>query len=140
MKRCESDRILWLSVTMNGSSIFNVYFPVACHAKYEIYIMFIGILNSIPELMKRIMSAYWENLMQRQVHNDLMKFVTCYMRIMQCSGIRILSQITLTRMLIMVAKHAHMAGSYCNVRCSVRVYALLSAAPSRMLHAEITVQ
>ena len=45
----ESDRILGLSVTMNGSSILfiNVYFPVTCHAKYEEYIMCLGILCSI---------------------------------------------------------------------------------------------
>ena len=42
VKRYESDRILMLSVTMNSSSILfiNVYFPVACHAKYEEYIMY----------------------------------------------------------------------------------------------------
>ena len=27
----------------------NVYFPVTCHAKYEEYIMCLGILNSILE-------------------------------------------------------------------------------------------
>ena len=39
VKRYESDRILVLSVTFNGSSILfnNVYFPVACHEKYEEY-------------------------------------------------------------------------------------------------------
>ena len=49
MKRYESDRILGLSVTMNGSSILfiNVYFPVACHEKYEENIMCLGILSSI---------------------------------------------------------------------------------------------
>ena len=52
-KRYESDtdRILGLSVTMNGSSkiFINVYFPVACHEKYEEYIMCLGILSSILE-------------------------------------------------------------------------------------------
>ena len=45
----ESDRILGLSVTINGSSILfiNVYFPVTCHAKYEQYIMCLGKLSSI---------------------------------------------------------------------------------------------
>ena len=39
VKRYEPDRILGLSVTMNGSSILfiNVYFPVAGHEKYEEY-------------------------------------------------------------------------------------------------------
>ena len=47
----ESDRILGLSVTINGSSILfnNVYFPVTCHAKFEEYIMCLGILSSILE-------------------------------------------------------------------------------------------
>ena len=51
MKRYESDRILGLSVTMNGSSILfiNVFFSVACHEKYEEYIMCLGILSSILE-------------------------------------------------------------------------------------------
>ena len=41
VKRYESDRIRGLSVTINGSSklFINVYFPVACHEKYEEYIM-----------------------------------------------------------------------------------------------------
>ena len=49
LKRYESDRILGLSVKMNGSSILfiNVYFPVACHEKYEEYIMCLGVLSSI---------------------------------------------------------------------------------------------
>ena len=36
---------------MNGSSILfiNVYFPVACHEKYEEYIMCLGIHSSILE-------------------------------------------------------------------------------------------
>ena len=40
VKRYESDRILGLSVTINGSSMlfFNIYFPVICHEKYEEYI------------------------------------------------------------------------------------------------------
>ena len=51
MKRYEFDRILGLSVSINGSSILfiNVYFPVTCHEKYEEYIMCLGILISIPE-------------------------------------------------------------------------------------------
>ena len=51
MKRYESDRILVLSVMMNGTSILfiNVYFPVACNAEYEEYIMCHGILSSILE-------------------------------------------------------------------------------------------
>ena len=50
VKRYESDRILGLSVTMNGLSILfiNVYFPVACHEKYEEY-MCLGVLSSILE-------------------------------------------------------------------------------------------
>ena len=37
VKRYSSDRILGLSVTINGSSILfiKVYFPATCHAKYE---------------------------------------------------------------------------------------------------------
>ena len=36
VKRYESDKILGLSVTINGLTILyiNVYFPVTCHAKY----------------------------------------------------------------------------------------------------------
>ena len=51
VKRYESERILWLSVMMNGSSILftNVYFPVTCHARYEEYIMSLGILSFILE-------------------------------------------------------------------------------------------
>ena len=49
MKRCESDRLLGLSATMNGSSILFVYFPETCHAKYGEYIMGLGILSSILE-------------------------------------------------------------------------------------------
>ena len=51
VKRYASDRILGLSVTINGLSILfiNVYFPVTCHAKYEEYIMCLCILSSIPE-------------------------------------------------------------------------------------------
>ena len=46
VKRYDSDRILGLSVMMNGWSILfiNVYFPVACHEKYEEYIMCLCIL------------------------------------------------------------------------------------------------
>ena len=51
VKRYESDRILMPSVKMNRSSILfiNVYFPVACHEKYEEYIMCLGVLSSILE-------------------------------------------------------------------------------------------
>ena len=51
VKRYKSDRILGLSVTMNGSSILfiNVYLVVTCLAKYEEYIMCLGILSSILE-------------------------------------------------------------------------------------------
>ena len=51
VKRCESDRILGLSVTINGLSMLfiNVYFPVACHEMNEEYIMCLGILISILE-------------------------------------------------------------------------------------------
>ena len=52
VKRYESARILGLSVTIvNGASILfiNIYFPVACHEKYEEYIMCLGILSSILE-------------------------------------------------------------------------------------------
>ena len=45
------DRILGLSVTFNGSLMLfiNVYFPVACHEKYEEYIMCLIIISSILE-------------------------------------------------------------------------------------------
>ena len=54
MKRFEYDRILGLSVTMNGSSILFIddYFPVAGHEKYEEYIKCLGILSSILESRK----------------------------------------------------------------------------------------
>ena len=84
VKRYESDSILGLSVTINGSTILfiNVYFPVTCHEKCEEYcIMCLGILVPYLSLKRRIMYVYWETLMQHQVRRDLMKFVTCYMRI-----------------------------------------------------------
>ena len=85
VKRYESDRILGLSVTMNGSSILfiNVYFPVACHEKYEEYISCV-LVYLVPYFnpMKKIMYAYWETLMQHLVLLNFMKFVTCYMRVM----------------------------------------------------------
>ena len=51
MKRYESDRILGLSITINSSSMLfiNVYFPAACHEKYEEYTMYLDILSSILE-------------------------------------------------------------------------------------------
>ena len=51
VRRYESDRILGLCVKMNCSSILiiNVYLPVACHEKYEEYIMCLGILSYILE-------------------------------------------------------------------------------------------
>ena len=51
VKRYESDGILGLSVTINGSSMLfiNVYFPVSCHEKYEEYIMGLSILSIILE-------------------------------------------------------------------------------------------
>ena len=51
VKRYESDRILGLSVTINGSAILfiNVYFLVTCHEKYKEYIRCLGILSSILE-------------------------------------------------------------------------------------------
>ena len=79
-----SDRIFGLIVTINDSSILfpNVYLRVACHEKYEEYIMCLGLHSSIHlNPMKRIMYAYWETVMQHQVHHYLIKFVTCYMRI-----------------------------------------------------------
>ena len=84
VKRYESDTILRLSVTMNDSSILfiNVYFPITCHAKDDEYIMCLGILSVYLNPMNRIMYAYWETLMQHLVLRVLMKFVTCYMRIM----------------------------------------------------------
>ena len=39
--------------------------------------------------MTRIMYAYWETLMQHQVHRDLTKCITCYMRMMWCLETRI---------------------------------------------------
>ena len=51
MNRYESDRILGLSVTINGSSILfiSAYFPATCHSKYEDCIMCLGILSFILE-------------------------------------------------------------------------------------------
>ena len=51
VNRYDSDRILGLSVTMNGSSILfiNLNFPVTFHAKYEEYIMCLFIHSSIFE-------------------------------------------------------------------------------------------
>ena len=83
VKRFEFDRILGLSGTINDLSILfiNVYFPVACHAKYEEYIMCLGILSSILEFHKKDHVCILETLMQHQVLRDLMKCVTCYMKI-----------------------------------------------------------
>ena len=52
VKRYESDRILGLSVTINVHQCYLLslqYFPVACHEKYEGYIMCLGMLSSILE-------------------------------------------------------------------------------------------
>ena len=50
VKRYESDRILVLSVTINGSLILiNIYITVACHEKNEEYITCLSILSSILE-------------------------------------------------------------------------------------------
>ena len=49
VKRYESDRILGVSVTINGSSLLfiNVYYPVTCYEKYDEYIiMCLGKLSS----------------------------------------------------------------------------------------------
>ena len=60
--------------------------PSKCYAKHEEYIMCLGILSSILVMetnpTKTIMYEYWETLMQHQIHRDIMKFVTFYMRIM----------------------------------------------------------
>ena len=46
VKRYESDRILGLSETINGSTIlFNVYFPGTCHEKYEEYTELCALVN-----------------------------------------------------------------------------------------------
>ena len=49
VKRCVSDRILGLSVPINGLSMlfFNVYFPVACHEEYEEYVTCLGIHDTL---------------------------------------------------------------------------------------------
>ena len=84
MKRYESDRILRLSVTMNGSSILfiNVYFPVACHEKYEEYIMCLGILSSILESHEEDHVCILGDFNATPGFRDLMKFVTCCMKVM----------------------------------------------------------
>ena len=84
MKRYESDRILGVSVTMNGLLMLfiNAYIPVACHEKYEEYIMCLGILSSILESHEEDHVCTLGDLMQHLVLGDLMKFVTCYMRVM----------------------------------------------------------
>ena len=60
VKRYESDWSLGLSVTINGSSILfiNVYFPVTCHAKYENYIMCLGILSFILESHEEVLGDF----------------------------------------------------------------------------------
>ena len=74
--------------------------------------------------------------MQHQVHHDLMKFVRYYLRIVLCSGIRIFFQITLTHMFIIVAKHVHI---WIILQCPMFCESLLlTAAPIRMLHAQVT--
>ena len=69
MKRYESDRILGLSVMMNGSSILfiNVYFPVACHESMRNISCVLVYLVPYLNPMKRIMYAYWETLVQHLV-------------------------------------------------------------------------
>ena len=57
----------------------NVYFPVTCHEKYEEYIMCLGILSSILESHEEDDVCILGDF--NQVCRDLMKFVTCYMRI-----------------------------------------------------------
>ena len=83
VKWYESDRILLLSVTLNGSSILfmNVYCLVACHAKYEEYIKCLGILSSILESHEEDHVCILGDFNAHLVHRDLMEFVTCYTRI-----------------------------------------------------------
>ena len=76
--------ILRLSVTMNGSSILfiNVYFPVAGHEKYGEYITCLGILSSILESHEEDHACILGDFNATTGSPRLMKFVTCYMRIM----------------------------------------------------------
>ena len=81
MKRYESDRILVLSVMMNGSLILfiNLYFPVTCHAKCQEYIMCLGILSSILESYEEDHVCVLGDFNATPVSP---RFLTCYMRIM----------------------------------------------------------
>ena len=84
MKRYESDRILGLSVTLNGSSILfiNAYFPVACHEKCEEYIMCLCILSSILESHEEDHVWILGDRNATPGSPRFIKFVICCMRIM----------------------------------------------------------
>ena len=84
VKRYESDRVLGLSVTIiNGSTILfiNVYFPVTCHQNCDQYIMCLGILSSTLESHEEDHLCILGNFNATPCSLDLMKFVTCYIRI-----------------------------------------------------------
>ena len=86
VKRYESDRILGLSVTINGSSILfiNVYFPVTCHEKYEEYIMYFCILSSILESHEEdhvYILGDFNATPGSPRFNEICDMLLCYMRI-----------------------------------------------------------
>ena len=109
VKRYESDTILGLSVTKNGSSILfiNVCFPVSCHAKYEEYIMCHGILSSILEFLAEDHVCRLGNFIATPSSPRFNEICDMLHENNVMFRIRIFFQITLTHMLIMVAKHVH---------------------------------
>ena len=84
VKRYESDRILGLSVTMNGSLILfiNVYFPVTYNSKYEDYIIFLGILSSIFESHEKDHVCILGDLNAMPGSLRFNEICDCYMRIL----------------------------------------------------------
>ena len=112
MKRYKSDTILGLSVTINSSSMLfiNVYFPVACHEKYEEYIMCLGILTFKLESHDEdhvCITGDFNATPGSPRFNEICDMLHENNVMFRTSEILIFFQIILTHMLIIVAKHVH---------------------------------
>ena len=131
-----SHRILGLSVTMNGWTILfiNAYFKVTCHAKYEEYIMCLGVLSSKLEFHEDdpvcILGDFNVtpgsprfNEIYHMLHENTVIF----------SYMDILPDNTYSHLNNGMAKHVH---DWIILHCPMFCPSLLMiAAPSRMLHA-----
>ena len=109
VNRYESDRILGLSVTMNGSSILfiNVCFPVAYHAEYEEYIMCLGILSSILESHEEDHLCILGDFTATPGSSQFNEICDMLNENNVMFSDMVFFQVTLTQMSIMVVKHVH---------------------------------